>query len=444
MRKIILPIAISIFCIANVFGQTDPMITSWKLNITGAKGYGGYTTNVKQVLYSTTSVYIKTNDVADYIPVNAGAGAGQVDWWPNNPWFPDSMGYTFRFRLNPTPNTGAPVKPPYGHVGVWSNGVSIYSPLDAKSYKGDTTWFQNAYFWEHLLMETFDSCWGHPNGSKEYHTHQSPACVYNQNDSTNHSPIIGFAFDGYPIYGCYGYSNTNGTGAIKRMRTSYRLRNITARTTLPNGTVLPASKYGPAVDPNATNILPSNQSPVGAPLGAYQEDYEYVAGLGDLDDHNGRTCVTPEYPAGTYAYFVTLDSTLTPVFPYALGLTFYGKITQLDGNMGPNSGYVTISETVTNYIPKTTAGLAHAEITTELEVYPNPSSDQISFLVKSNDFTTVLKGEIYNQKGQLIIAGDVASNRNYSFNTSDLAAGTYYLKITTDKKTYSTKFKVTK
>lgn len=442
MIKRILHLAIWLFAFNTCIGQTNPLITAWQLNTTGATGYKGYATNVKQVLYSNTSVYIKTNDLADYIPVNAGSGAGQVDWWPNNPWFPDSMGYTFRFRLAPTPNTGAPRKPPYGHIGVWRNGVSIYSPLDAKSYKGDTTWFQNAYFWEHLLLETFDECWGHPNGSKEYHTHQSPACVYDQTDSLNHSPIIGFAFDGYPIYGCYGYTNTDGTGAIKRMKTSYRLRNITNRTTLPNGTVLPPARYGPIVDPTATNIPPSNQSPVGAPLGAYQEDYEYIAGLGDLDDHNGRFSITPDYPLGTYAYFVTLDATLTPEFPYALGLTYYGRIIQQDGNLGPNSGFVTINETVTNYVP--VSGTSQVEIETEFEVFPNPASDQISFLLKSNDFSSVMKGEIYNQSGQLVISGDVSTNRQYAFNTSNLNAGVYFLRITTNKKTYSTKFIVTK
>lgn len=443
MRKFILQLIIGLFVIVNSYAQTNPLITSWKLNTTGATGYKGYTTNVKQVLYSNTSVYIKTNDIADYIPVNAGSGMGQVDWWPNNPWFPDSMGYTFRFRLNPTPNTGPPVKPPYGHIGVWRNGVSIYSPLDAKSYKFDTTWFQNAYFWEHLLLETFDSCWGHPNGSLEYHTHQSPSCVYDQKDSLNHSPIIGFAFDGYPIYGCYAYTNVNGTGPIKRMRTSYRLRNITERTSLPNGTILPPSRYGPIVDPNATNISPSNQSPVAAPLGAYQEDYEYVPGLGDLDDHNGRFCITPEYPNGTYAYFVTLDASLTPVFPYAIGLSYYGKIYQQDGNLGPNSGYVAINETVTNYIPASTE-VKEYEIETELEVYPNPTSDQISFLLKSNHFTNKVKGEIFNQNGQLVVSGDVSTNRNYAFDTRNLEAGVYFLKITTDQKIYTTKFIVTK
>ncbi len=409
--------------------QINPLITSWKLNTTGATGYLGYTTNVKQVLYSTTSVYIKTNDLADYIPVNAGSGGGQIDWWPNNPWFPDSMGYTFRFRLNPTQNTGAPKKPPYGHIGVWVNGVSIYNPLDAKSYNNDTTWFQNAFYWEHLLAETFDSCWGHPNQSHEYHTHQSPSCVYDQTDSLNHSPIIGFAFDSFPVYGCYAYANTNGTGAIKRMKSSYRMRIMADRTTLPDGTILSPALYGPSL----TTI----------PLGGYQEDFEYVPGLGDLDDHNGRFCITPEYPLGIYAYFVTLDSTLTPVYPYAIGQTFYGNIIQTDGNMGPNSGFVTISETVTNYNPSTT-GFNQIETILDIVVFPNPASDQINFVLKSNDFTSILKGEIFSQAGELIYSNDVNTNRYYAFSTRYLPSGIYYLKITSNSKSFATKFIVTK
>ena len=443
MKKIAFHFCIFFISINYCIGQSNPLITSWQVNTTGATGYMGYTTNVKQVLYSNTFVYIKTNDIADYIPSNAGLGMGQVDWWPNNPWFPDSMGYTFKFRLNPTENKGTLTKPPFGHIGVWRNGVSIYNPLDAKSYNADTTWFQNAFFWEHLLGETFDICWGHPNGSGEYHTHQSPACVYDQMDSLNHSPIIGFAFDGFPIYGCYGYAKTDGTGSIKRIESSYQIRNISDRTTLPNGTILTPEFYGPKVDPSATNISASNQSPVGAPLGAYQEDFEYVKGLGDLDEHNGRFCITPDYPLGTYAYFVTLDATFTPVYPYAIGPTFYGTVYPQDGNMGPNSGFVSISEAVTNYIPSTT-GVSKVEIETEFEVFPNPAADQITFLLKSNDFTNVMKGEIYNQNGQLVISGDVNTNRNYALNTSTLEAGVYFLKITSGKKVYSTKFIVSK
>jgi len=45
-------------------------------------------------------------------------------------------------------------------------------------------------------------------------------------------------------------------------------------------------------------------------MGAFTQDYEYVAGLGDLDDCNGRTGVTPEFPAGIYHYVAT------DTFPY--------------------------------------------------------------------------------------------------------------------------------
>ncbi len=56
------------------------------------------------------------------------------------------------------------------------------------------------------------------------------------------------------------------------------------------------------------------------------EDYEYVSGLGDLDYYNGRYCVTPEYPSGTYAYFVSVNSSYVPQYPYIIGPYFYGKL----------------------------------------------------------------------------------------------------------------------
>ena len=39
---------------------------------------------------------------------------------------------------------------------------------------------------------------------------------------------------------------------------------------------------------------------------------------------NGKFDVTPEYPNGTYAYFMTEDSSGNPVYPYAIGPRFYG------------------------------------------------------------------------------------------------------------------------
>ena len=103
---------------------------------------------------------------------------------------------------------------------------------------------------------------------------------------TRHSPIIGWAYDGCPIYGPDGYSNIDGTGGFKRLKSSYVF-----------------NKKGP----NTFTFI---------------EDYEYINGSGDLDEHNGRYCITPEFPKGVYAYFCTLDISRNSVFPYFIGDTF--------------------------------------------------------------------------------------------------------------------------
>ena len=62
------------------------------------------------------------------------------------------------------------------------------------------------------------------------------------------------------------------------------------------------------------------------------EDYEYIEGTGDLDSHNGRFAITPEYQDGTYAYFLTVDETNVDntKFPYIMGLTTRETIDTLD------------------------------------------------------------------------------------------------------------------
>ena len=62
----------------------------------------------------------------------------------------------------------------------------------------------------------------------------------------------------------------------------------------------------------------------GYPSGTFIQDNIFDAAVGDLDEHNGRYCVTPEYPNGTYAYFATIDATGDPVYPYFVGRSFFG------------------------------------------------------------------------------------------------------------------------
>ena len=105
--------------------------------------------------------------------------------------------------------------------------------------------------------------------------------------ATVHSPQLGWAADGFPIYAMYGYSDAvDPKSPIVELTSSYRLKSGTR----PDGEEGPGGNYD----------------------GAFTRDYEYVAGSGTLDECNGRTCVTPEFPDGTYAYFLTND---WPVIP---------------------------------------------------------------------------------------------------------------------------------
>jgi hypothetical protein len=312
-----------------------PEITSWILNNSGATGYGGLTCNVQQVQYSTNNVYISASCIPSY----------SIGPWAGNPNVPSNQNFVYKLTRSPQPNSGTLVKTPLGHTGVLTNGVSIFNALDAMSYNNQGIWNRNAYYYE---GPSFDNCGGHPAPNGEYHHHVNPSCLYNSTDSSSHSPLIGFAFDGYPIYGAYAYTNTNGTGPIKRMISSYVLSTSTTRAN------------GPAVN-------------AAYPAGCFCEDYAYTAGSGDLDAHNGRFCVTPDYPSGTYAYFVTIDQNHKPVYPFVIGNTYYGTLPA--GNTGPGGGHNTITEPVTAYTGN--AGIPVYVQKIQAAVYPNPASTNL-------------------------------------------------------------------
>jgi hypothetical protein len=109
------------------------------------------------------------------------------------------------------------------------------------------------------------------------------------NTPGTHSPIVGWAYDGCPIYGPFAYQNTNGTGGIIRMRSGY---------------ILQAQTPGPF---------------------SFVEEYTFT-NAGTLDEHNGRFCVTPEFPNGVYAYFCTFNESNVAEFPYVIGNTYNFKV----------------------------------------------------------------------------------------------------------------------
>ncbi len=302
--------------------QSDPPeLAAWLRNTNGRVGYGNILADVQLVRYSDNYVYVDSTGIPTY----------DIGPWPGNPNVPTNQNFVFKIVRSPAINTGTKRSTPLGPIAVWMNGVAIFNALDGFSYNNLNIWHRNAVVAE---APSFDVCLGHPAQGGVYHHHQNPRCLY-RTDSTLHSQLLGYAFDGYPVYGPYGYASADGTGGITRVRSSYRLRNITERHTLPDGTVLQPSQYGPDV----STIFP---------LGLYAEDYEYVSGLGALDQYNGRISVTPDYPGGTYAYFVTINADGSSAYPYVIGPQYYG-IVVMENIM--TRGHVTVSEPVMVYNP---------------------------------------------------------------------------------------------
>ena len=180
-------------------------------------------------------------------------------------------------------------------IGVSINGVPFRSPNSGRvATIGSASYTENNPIYP--VQNHFTDGSGLIGQDLRFYYQTDPKQLYTKNPNL-HSPIIGYAFDGNPIYGCYGYSNPlDPNSSIKVMKSSYRLR-----------------------DEQRINGVP--------PDGTYIEDFIYESGLGDLDQHNGRICRTPEYPGGVYAYFVTVDpdDVNLPRYPYIIGPTYYNE-----------------------------------------------------------------------------------------------------------------------
>ena len=295
----------------------DPLNYSWIIR-NGATGYNGEPANVESISVTDEHVIINSSGIPSY-------DIGQPNGWPDgNPSTPAAHDNTFYILREPSIESGTKTSTPLGNIAVLTNGVPLFNALDAFSFNNLGIWNRNAHYWE---GDGMDSCNGHPAPGRtlqdgNYHHHFYPVCLLNEHyssfDNTQHSPIIGWAFDGFPIYGPFGYSDMDGSNGVFRMKSGYQLRDITQRQILPDGSQLSESDYGPDV---------SNSFP----LGAYLEDYEYVVDSGHLDEFNGHITFTPDYPNGIYHYHVTInESEDDGVYPFFIGPTYYGEVETLN------------------------------------------------------------------------------------------------------------------
>jgi hypothetical protein len=433
-----------------IFGQTNPIITKWLQNTTGITGrhyVSGNSTpivdavlaNVQTIQYSTNWVYVTTNGIPAYIT---------GPFLDGNPSLATSQaGVIFKFPLNPTQNTGTATATTGGNIGLFKNGVALFDYRDGVSWRnassslcggpinppctGDGKWNRDAVVGERL---GFDCSKAHP-AMGNYHHHQNPSafgldsnvistvCSTYPSDGlyvinpSEHSPLIGFAYDGFPIYGAYAFANTNGTGGIVRMKSGYQYRNITTRTVWADGTDV---LDGPAVS-------------LTYPLGYFREDYEFVSHSSDtsyLDEHNGRFCVTPEYPNGIYCYFATVDVNHNSAYPYVVGPTFYGNKIALK--------VASIAEALT-----TLASATFSYSNFNISIAPNPAQDFIA--IQSQMLESNLKVELIDELGKVVKTSQILQGSTLSIiETDTVYNGLYFLKISNNKESKTFKLIIDK
>lgn len=400
----------------------EPALDSWILNTTGktssywenTAGQGQAPSYVLQssstladvtdICFSADSIWIKsegmTNDMGQF----------------TNPGTPSGQGYTFSFPRNPAAGSGSEAVPEVNTIGVLTNGIPIYGLGDGKSYsardkvnsnQGDGKWVGEAYYTEGSTLDTAFAA--HPQQQGAYHSHATPFRLYSD-PSTAHSPIVGYAHDGFPVYGPFGYASAlDKNSGTTRMVSGYQLRNITMRTTLPDGSN--SMPPGPAVTNGGDYDL-----------GSYIQDYEFVQGVGTLDEHNGRMCVTPEYPGGTYAYFVTVDAAGTPQFPYYVGTTYYG--TPVSSN---NGGTATMPTSGLTCLPLATHVRTSDFVQTEVQVYPNPTSGAVSYALP-NSAKGYFDIKIIDVNGSMVYSSAMV-NATGQIDVSNLNRGVYTVRI---------------
>lgn len=185
---------------------------------------------------------------------------------------------------------GRPQGPP-PDFGIAVNGV-LFDPGAAEFWKGDR---QSGWAYDALggaVALGLDANHAHVQPGGKYHYHGLPTGLMKQlrHQPGFHSPLIGWAADGFPIYAQFGFKNPNDSASgVKELLPAYRLKKGRRRSSSRD-----------------------QSSPAGNYDGAFVKDYEFVAEIGDLDQYNGRQCVTPEFPEGTYAYFLTSEFPVVP------------------------------------------------------------------------------------------------------------------------------------
>ncbi len=196
---------------------------------------------------------------------------------------------SYRYEMPAQPALAAAMTQARMHnFGIAANGVP-FDPHAAEWYLG-----VRGSPWQYAVLSGalplgLDANYAHVQPTGAYHYHLWPTDLLDDLGVApgDHSPLVGWAADGFPIYALYGYVDPMDPGSgIAELGSSYRLRQGDR----PSGGDQPGGTYD----------------------GTFLADYEFIEGAGDLDACNGRFGVTPDYPEGIYAYFLSPDWPVVP------------------------------------------------------------------------------------------------------------------------------------
>ncbi|MDF1824132.1 MAG: YHYH protein [Verrucomicrobiales bacterium] len=220
-----------------------------------------------------------------------------VGVFPNraNPHTIEEQKYHFVLPANPKPaaettptHNSSPTGPPNRPFGIALNGV-LFDPGTAEFWNADREADWNYEALGGALRLGLDENHAHVQPSGAYHYHGISKLYLRAIGAgrDKHSPLVGWAADGFPIYALYGNKDPQDPRSpIVEMTSSYQLKDGQR----PSGDEGPGGEYD----------------------GAFSRDYEYVENSGTLDECNGRFCITPDFPEGTYAYFLTGEWPVVP------------------------------------------------------------------------------------------------------------------------------------
>ena len=278
----------------------------------------------------------------DPYPALAGHGMTNtgVRLFGHNPNVIQSQAYSYRIKNRAGENTSNPQATELGAQGIFANGVVAFNPSAGFGIlPGSTVYPPIGFNYNAVHLQSaygVDGAGGHPQSNGSYHYHDgsflysgwntnkmyAANAYFNQTDFNGdkyrhidgHSKIVGYCFDGYPIYGPYGYATgTDNNSAVIQMSSSY--------------IVLPNDDHRPGDFKFDRTIEVDGVGTVTLTAGSFLQDFEYRETKGTLDRYNGRYVKTPDFPNGTYAYFLTFEGTTADIgiasvkssYPYIFG-----------------------------------------------------------------------------------------------------------------------------